>query len=143
VFLGPPLPDKAVSRRDIAEYVDAMGAYFSRGRGHRRFVLRELRDGVLHQLSDEFHLPPDTTDVNIIVAALARRSQFRSESLRNCLAEIGSLLQSKREISAAAFLDLAQRLNEMASSAVNRPRAGRSEPPQHAKSPSTAASSRL
>jgi hypothetical protein len=125
VFLGPPLADKAVSRRDIAEYVNAMGAFFSRGQGHRHFVMRELRDGTLHQLADEFHLPPDTTDASIMIAALARRNPVRAESLAKCLSEIDAQLQSPGEMAAARFLDLAHRLSEIAHpQVVERSRAG-------------------
>ena len=63
VFLGPPLVDPEPSRRDIGEYIDAMGDFFRRGPGHRRFLVREVRDGVLQQLCQELKLPPDKLDV--------------------------------------------------------------------------------
>jgi hypothetical protein len=144
VFLGPPLADRSVARRDIAEYVNAMGAFFSRGQGHRRFVLRELREGTLHRLADELHLPPDTTDASIIIAALARRNPLRAESLAKCLAEMDSQLESTGEKAAARFLDLSQRLSEVASpQVIDRLRTDREKYVRLSKPLSTFASSNL
>jgi hypothetical protein len=104
VFLGPPLERAGLSRRDIGEYVDAMGAFFSRGRGHRRFLVREVRDGVLQQLCQEMKLPPDTHDVRLIESALARRNPRRAESFRRAIDEIDTYLAESADYPASRFL---------------------------------------
>jgi hypothetical protein len=110
IFLGPPLPDIDRSRRDIQEYVDAMGAFFCRGPGHRRFLVQEVRDGVLHELSEQLHLPPHTTDVGAIAAALARRDPRRADALRKIVAEVDGRLAQSGDYPKAPFLSSVQRL---------------------------------
>ncbi|MEX2316409.1 MAG: DUF4350 domain-containing protein [Pirellulales bacterium] len=113
VFLGPPLADRQPSRRDIGEYIDAMGDFFCRGAGHRRFLVREVRDGMLHQLCQELKLPPDKLDVDEITALLARRDPKRAETLRGLFGEIAAQLQSPREYPAGKFLPTMHRLAGM------------------------------
>jgi hypothetical protein len=110
VFLGPPLADAARSRRDIQEYINAMGAFFSRGPGHRRFLVREVRDGVLHEICEQLHLPPHTTDVDVVAHALARRNPQRAEALRTTVAEVDRQLASSAEYPKANFLSTLHRL---------------------------------
>jgi hypothetical protein len=110
VFLGPPLADIERSRRNIEEYVNAMGAFFCRGPGHRRFLVTEVRDGVLHELSEQLNLPSHTTDAGTIAAALARRSPARAGMLRKALADIDSGLAHPGEYPKASFLSSMQRL---------------------------------
>ena len=74
-FLGPPLTDTERPRRDIQEYVHAMGAFFCRGPGHRRFLVSEMREGVLHELCGQLGLPPHTTDIDTIAAVMERWKQ--------------------------------------------------------------------
>lgn len=92
VFLGPPLPDQGIGRRDIREYIDAMGRFFCRGRGHRRFLVREVRDGVLRQLCCELRLPPDTPHVGVIAAALRRHDPRRAARLEKTISEVDAAL---------------------------------------------------
>jgi hypothetical protein len=110
VFLGPPLGDVERSRRNIEEYVNAMGAFFSRGLGHRRFLIGEIRDGVLHELCEQLNLPSHTTDAGTISTALARRSPARADMLRKALAEIDSGLALPGEYPKSSFLSSMQRL---------------------------------
>ena len=49
-FLGPPLGTVPVSRRSVREYVEAMARFFKRGARSRRFMLAEVRRGVLWSL---------------------------------------------------------------------------------------------
>ena len=49
-FLGPPLGTVPVSRRSVREYVEAMARFFKRGARGRRFMLAEVRRGVLWSL---------------------------------------------------------------------------------------------
>jgi hypothetical protein len=110
VFLGPPLPDVEHSRRDIQEYIHAMGAFFSRGPGHKRFILRETRDGVLRELCQQLHLPPYTADTEKIAAALERRFPTRAAELRKALAQVDDLLTRARSLPKSEFLSAVQRL---------------------------------
>jgi hypothetical protein len=114
VFLGPPLPAREASRRDIAEYLDAMGAFFCRGRGHRKFLVREIRNGVLHQLCDDLNLPPDTTDVDMVAKALGRRNHARAGALDKCIHEVDEAAASPVDYPADRFLNDVQRLSELA-----------------------------
>jgi hypothetical protein len=108
VFLGPPLVDGQRSRRGIEEYVRAMGSFFSRGPGHRPFLLREIRDGVLRELCEQLHLPPHTTDVEKITAALKRRNPDRAAALQKTLADVDRVLDAGCPKN--MFLPSAQRL---------------------------------
>jgi hypothetical protein len=49
-YLGPPLSAAPVSRRSVREYVEAMARFFQRGAESRRFMLDEVRQGVLWSL---------------------------------------------------------------------------------------------
>jgi hypothetical protein len=109
-FLGPPLTDTERPRRDIQEYIHAMGAYFSRGPGHRRFLVSEMRGGVLHELCGQLGLPPHTTDVDTIAAVLERRSPSRAGKLRSALREIDQQLAAGGNYPRALFLPSVQRL---------------------------------
>jgi hypothetical protein len=108
VYLGPPLPDAHRSRRGIEEYVRAMGSFFCRGPGHRPFLIREIRDGVLRELCEELHLPPHTPNVDKIVAALRRRNPERAEELEKSLADVDRVLDAG--CPQHLFLPSAQRL---------------------------------
>jgi hypothetical protein len=110
VFLGPPLVQSPPSRRDIGQYIDAMGDFFARGPDHRRFVAREIRDGVLHQLCEELKLPADTTNVDTILAALRRRNPQRADRLSKLLVEVDHTLAGSGEFPRSEFLPTMQRL---------------------------------
>jgi len=112
VFLGPPLADPVRSRRSIREYIDAMGHFFSRGPGHRRFLARQMREGVMSQLCDELNLPPEQLDVGVITAALRRRSPQRSERFRKAVAEVDALLADSHDFAPNRFVPTMQRLME-------------------------------
>jgi hypothetical protein len=110
IFLGPPLANAEKSRRDIQEYIRAMGSFFSRGPGHRRFLVQEIRDGVLHELCEQLHLPPHTTDVETIASALNRRDPHRAATLRKTLSEVDTRLEHFGEYPRASFLSSTQQL---------------------------------
>jgi hypothetical protein len=110
VFLGPPLGDTQTKRRDIGEYVLAMGDFFSRGRDRRRFIVHELRDGVLRQVCRELRLPMDTLDVDTITTALARRDRSRAERLATTIREVDADLALRGDYPRSSFLPAMQRL---------------------------------
>lgn len=110
VFLGPHLPDIPPARRDIGQYIDAMGDFFVRGPDHRRFLMREIRDGTLQQLCQELKLPPDTTNTETILSALERRSPSRANLLRRVLRQMDALLTARGDVPKAAYLPTLQQL---------------------------------
>jgi hypothetical protein len=110
VFLGPPLGDTQTKRRDIGEYVMAMGEFFSRGQGSRRFIVHELRDGVLRQICRELRLPMDTLDVEAITTALARRDRARAERLATAIRDVDSELALPGDYPRSSFLPVMKRL---------------------------------
>jgi hypothetical protein len=110
MFLGPPLEDRPPSRRDIREYIHAMGQFFCRGAGHRRFLAREIRDGVLRQLCDELKLPLETPEAGAIVARLGRRHPERALRLQAALRQVDARLAAGGEYPRTSFLPDMQRL---------------------------------
>jgi hypothetical protein len=110
VFLGPPLSEARPSRRDIGEYVSAMAQFFSRGRGSRRFLVSEIRDGVLRQVCRELKLPMDTIDVGRITNALSRRDRKRAQRLEDAVREVDAALAQPGEYPSDSFLPVVQRL---------------------------------
>lgn len=110
VFLGPHLPDVVPARRDIGQYIDAMGDFFLRGPDHRRFLMRETRDGLLQQLCQDLKLPPDTADMQTIFAAMERRSPARADVLRQTLKQIDASLAARGDVPKSIYLPALQRL---------------------------------
>jgi hypothetical protein len=111
VFPGPPLPDDRVRRRDIREYVNAMARFFSEGRRGRGRLVKELRNGVLRQLSIEMGLPPDTTDVDRIATVMARKEVQRAKLLRDATHSVDQAIQSRRRWSQSETLDAMRRMS--------------------------------
>lgn len=117
VFLGPPLPDVEASRRNIGEYLSAMGNYFSRGRGSGAFLLRETREGALRELCRKLHLPVETPEPAAVVSALGRRNTNAARELSAALAEADAALAAANERAGAAYyLSIIQRLSNCLSS---------------------------
>lgn len=94
IFLGPPLADPVRERRDLAEYLSAMGRFFSVGRGTGRFLVQELRDGVLRELSRELSLPPEKQDAELVSEILARHQPARSQRVRQVFRDVDDRLAS-------------------------------------------------
>ena len=110
VFLGPPLPDDEFRRRDIGEYIDAMARFFCRGRRSHAFLLREVRDGVLHHLCQEVGLPLETHNTDTIVAALARRNPQRATRLEQTLVAVDACLADSQASGESHTAQLMQRI---------------------------------
>jgi hypothetical protein len=87
-----------------------MGDFFSRGPDHRRFLMRETRDGVLQQLCQDLKLPPDTADMQTIFAAMERRSPARADVLRQTLKQIDASLAARGDVPKSIYLPTLQRL---------------------------------
>ena len=91
IVLGPELPDRLESRRDVSEYLVSMGRFFASGNRANPFLVSRVREGVLRELNAEFALPPDSTDEELLLRAIARRDPERAkqveEALRDCRSE--------------------------------------------------------
>jgi hypothetical protein len=111
IFLGPPLDDRAVSRRSIAEYLDAMSRFVLRGRGSGQFVLAEVRGGALWSLADAAGLPPDLNDVDRIAAAVARRDPDRAARLAAAIQGADAVLASPKA-NEAMVLQAVRKVND-------------------------------
>ena len=103
VLLGPPLADRTPTRRDIGEYIDAVGRFFLRGRDANRFLLAEVRGGVWRRLSEEFGLPPGQDDVERLAAAVQRRDVDRAEKVRAAFPNGDALAQQSKASAEAVF----------------------------------------
>ncbi|MFH0910705.1 MAG: DUF4350 domain-containing protein [Planctomycetota bacterium] len=91
VRLGPPLLPQPPSRRSLREYVEAMARLFHRS-GHRRFLLEEIRLGVLRELRRKLHLKPEHEDPTLILAALMRRDKIGAERFKRALLHVESYI---------------------------------------------------
>ena len=111
VIPGPPLADDPVRRRDIREYIHAMANFFAEGGQGRRRLVEELRNGVLRQLNIETGLPPDSTDVERIAAAISRKDGPRAKLLLKSTQSVDEALQSRKRWSQSETLDAMQRMS--------------------------------
>jgi len=93
--LGPPVPPPGRSRRSVVEYVEAMARLFHRS-GHNRFILNEVRKGVLWTLRGKSHLPHGVEDPGRIAAALERRDPEAAARFRKAIDGAAPLLQGRR-----------------------------------------------
>jgi hypothetical protein len=118
IFLGPSLRDETIGRRDIGEYLRAMGRFFSIGHDSRPFLLKQMREGVLRELSTEQSLPTETQDADLIASVLARRNPTRAEALRTALRDVDAILESRQDLTEAQTLDALRRLT----SCLSKPR---------------------
>ncbi len=110
VLIGPPLPDRSHGRRDIGEYLVAMGHFFSKGSATRPFLVRELRLGVLRELSLAVSLPPETRDIDLITAAISRRDVRWGRRVNETINEIDTALESRHHWTESQTLDALRRL---------------------------------
>ena len=96
IFPGPPLADEEASRRDVSEYVAAMARFFTEGGKGRIQTLKDVRDGVLRQISIEVGLPPDTGDVERISTVISRTDIHRAEELRDATQLADSIVDGNK-----------------------------------------------
>ena len=109
-LLGPSLPDAAVQRRDIGEYLTAMGRFFSYGATTRPFLIRQIRSGVLWKLSREFAMAPENQDVEMIAGVVSRRDPLAGERLRTTIADIDKELDSRTHWTESQTINAMRRL---------------------------------
>lgn len=115
---GPPLPDPVVQRRDIGEYVSAMGRFLAEGAGARPQLVEELRDGVLRELSKECSLPEESGRPELVAALVARRDPARGERIEQTFQEVGAALASRGSWTETQTLDAMRRLTACLSKSV-------------------------
>lgn len=72
VNLGPPAPRPESSRRSLEEYIKAMARLFLHARC-RKFIIHEIRTGILWILGKQLGLPPGKNDIETIASVLKRR----------------------------------------------------------------------
>ncbi len=96
IFLGPSRVDMPSSRRSIGEYVEAMSRFMLNGRGSAHFMLRQVREGVLWQLSKILGLPPQQQNTEIILGLLARRQPQKATQLEAALKFADGVLSDPR-----------------------------------------------
>jgi hypothetical protein len=111
VRLGPALSSSAASRRSLREYVDAMARLFHRS-GHRRFLLEEIRSGVLRELKRRLHLKPEQDDPALIAAALARRDKSEAKRFERALSHIDYWISQGRTPGEEEYISAAKEMAE-------------------------------
>lgn len=118
IALGPPLPDPVIQRRDIGEYVHAMGQFLAGGSGARLQLVEELRNGVLRELCKEFSLPEESGHPELVAGLAARRNPRRGDRIETTFREIDTLLASHPSWSDAQTLEAMRRLTACLSKSV-------------------------
>lgn len=110
VLIGPALPDETRQRRDIGEYLAAMGHFFSRGSLARPFLVSRMYQGVLRELSIQVSLPPETQDEELVSRMLARRDPARAKRVLQVLKEVDAALESRSHWTESQTVDAMRRL---------------------------------
>lgn len=111
IFLGPPLPEGRIPRRDISDYINAMANLFMRKRAYR-FALGEVKDGVMRRLAKKFHLPPSKADAASIAKAMSKRDPDAADRFTESVAAVDTILKKKREPSAKRLAQTTRELTK-------------------------------
>jgi len=109
-YLGPPLAVTPSSRRSLHEYVEAMSRFVTEGRGHRGWIIDQLREGVLWSVRREYHLPPEDQHVAEPLQRMSRREPGRAARLEQVLAELSAA--RSQPLSSARYQQLITRITE-------------------------------
>ena len=80
VNLGPPADRPGPSRRSLKEYIMAMARLFLHARC-RKFIIHEIRTGILWMLGKRLGLAPGKNDIETIVSVLKRRYPEKARHL--------------------------------------------------------------
>lgn len=110
VFLGPAIPDEPKTRRDIREYLSAMGQFYSQGRNSRKFLIRQMQEGVVRELNLDYGLPLESQDIDLLLTRMARKNPARAKQIREALENADGMLNSPRQISETQTLETMRRL---------------------------------
>jgi len=108
---GPPIAGPLPGRRTLIEYLDAMAVMFTRAKQHR-YVLAELREGVLWAIHDQLHLPPGRPDAEQLATVLERRDAVRAEKLRRANQQVDKLLRQAKPVSTQEFMAAAKEMDQ-------------------------------
>ena len=126
VFLGPPEPLPSKSRRSLTEYLEAMSRFLMNGRDSMRFIVREMRSGLVWSARRECGLAPEKDDIGEAVAVLARRDPARAKRLSESVAVLDQMQSSQRGLSATAFIHELQKVQTCLSPNAIKPSAKKS-----------------
>jgi len=96
VFLGPSRDETPVSRRTLAEYLEAMSRFLLKGRESSKYILNEIRDGVLWHYCKTLGLPPKQQDLDVVLGLLSRRSPHKATQLEAALKHADAVLNNPR-----------------------------------------------
>lgn len=110
VFLGPPLQMTPVSRRGLEEYIDAMSHFLRRSSGSLRFMLLELRRGVLWSMRQRFGLRRVDDSVESVAEAVRRRDPQAARQLIESTHAVDAMLSRSSRPRVAETLKIAKDL---------------------------------
>ena len=111
ILLGPPLDAPTKTRRTIIEYIEAMARFLHRARDSRRFLLSEVRAGVLHTVGHRLGMSPSKHHPAAIAAKMAKRSPREADQFREDMRQLDAALESKDVLSESAAIRLMQRIS--------------------------------
>ena len=120
VFLGPPLKDAPPVRRSVGEYVEAMARFLCESREHGRFIVEQVRDGMLWSLRREHRLPPEKHTLNEVLAILSRRDPARGRQVQEAFALTEAVLESDARIELKRSTEPLQQLTDCLSRSEQR-----------------------
>jgi hypothetical protein len=112
IFLGPPLITPPISRRSIAEYLNAMGRLFVRGAESRVFLLNQAREGALWSLRIDLRLPHGRETVESIEAALGRRDPATAQRFAGAIKAVDQAIAQGPNLREPETLDALRKLAE-------------------------------
>jgi len=111
VFLGPPLESVTASRRTIAEYIDAASRLINHGRSSGRFLISEMRSGVLWKLRHDLALPHGEEQPEQIIAAIHKRDPERAKQLADALELVDATLADNERLTEKTTILALQRIS--------------------------------
>jgi hypothetical protein len=111
IRFGPPLPARAPQRRSLAEYVEAMGGLFRRGKC-LDFLLQEARFGVIWSVRKRLGIAESRITEKVLLTALARRDPERATRLRQALKEADLLQSNAVSLTRANVIRVVRKMSE-------------------------------
>ncbi len=111
ILLGPPLDAPTGTRRTIIEYIEAMARFLNRARGSRRFLLSEVRGGVLHTVGHRLGLAPSKHHPEEIAVKMAKRSPREADQFREVMRQLDAALVPGSTPSESEAIRLLQRVS--------------------------------